>query len=115
MSLIVSENANVNNESLNYEKKFPISHHNDNKNAFNFNLNLDSINDFQQNVSKRNSTHVPLENNNKKTKLTLNEQSNEINSSSLADTTVVITENYSILKIKCKCIHILNRLICLVN
>lgn len=50
-----------------------------------------------------------------KTKLTLNEQSNEINSSSLADTTVVITENYSILKIKCKCIHILNRLICLVN
>jgi hypothetical protein len=33
MSLIVSENANVNNESLNYEKKFPISHHNDNKNG----------------------------------------------------------------------------------
>lgn len=60
MSLIVPENADLNNESLNYEKNFPNSHHNDNKNAFNFNLNLDSINDLQQNVSKRNSTHVPL-------------------------------------------------------
>lgn len=27
----------------------------------------------------------------------------------------VIVENYSILKIKCKCIHILNRLVCLVG
>ena len=100
MSLIVSETA----ENSNYEnKKLPV------------NLNLDNIDQQQQqqNISKRNSTHVPLDNN-KKTKLTLNEQPiNEVNMSSSVDT-IVITENYSILKIKCKCIHILNRLICLV-
>ena len=83
----------------------------------------------QQNASKRNNStaHQHSLENSKKTKLNSNStnsnncNNNSTNSNSHTSSnesnhlnTIIITESYSILKIKCKCIHILNRLICLV-
>lgn len=100
-----------------------------NKNNNNNNNNDDDDDDDpsqqQNSVSKRNNTtvyHHSLENS-KKTKLTSTNSNSNTNNNSNSQTsnesnhlnTILITESYSILKIKCKCIHILNRLICLVN
>jgi len=102
-----------------------------NKNNNNNNNNDDDDDDDpsqqQNSVSKRNNTtvyHHSLENS-KKTKLTSNSTNSNSNTNNNSNSqtsnesnhlnTILITESYSILKIKCKCIHILNRLICLVN
>lgn len=141
MSLLVSETAanTANNTNNKNETKLEPITWPFKQQPFDFKLALDNAttsnnnnnNDDssqQQNVSKRNNpaVHQHTLGNSKKTKLTSNSTSsnanNTTNSTNNNNTTnesnhlntILITESYSILKIKCKCIHILNRLICLV-